>query len=136
MRKSMLFSGVLAAACFIAITVKAEDKKAAKAEAAPTAAAATKSKEVPEFLTFDKSKLGAVKFPHKKHADILGGCAACHEGKMPLFAQKMEGGFKMADMYAGKKCGHCHTGKEMEVGKDKKVVFAAKGACMKCHKKS
>ena len=42
----------------------------------------------------------------------------------------------MADMYAGKSCGACHNGKEMAVGKDKKVVFASKGACTKCHKKA
>jgi len=146
MRKSMLVCGLLAAGCFIAASVKAEDKKEApKAEAAaadakeapkadaakPAADKAADKKETPEFLTFDKAKLGAVKFPHKMHAEKNGGCAACHEGKEPLFKMKKAGGFKMADMYAGKSCGICHTGKE----KDGKVVFAAKGACTKCHKK-
>lgn len=135
MRKSMLFCGVLAVACFIAVSVKAEDKKAAaKVEAAAAAPAADKV-EAPEFISLEKAKLGAVKFPHKKHADMVG-CAACHEGEKPLFAQKTAGGMKMADMYAGKSCGTCHNGKEMAVGKDKKVVFAAKGACTKCHKKA
>ncbi|HAZ07446.1 MAG TPA: hypothetical protein DCZ01_02735 [Elusimicrobia bacterium] len=101
---------------------------------AAAAAAAGDKKEAPEFLAFDKAKLGAVKFPHKAHADKVG-CAACHEGKEPLFVQKLTGGFKMADMYAGKTCGSCHNGKETTVGKDKKIVFAAKGACIKCHKK-
>ncbi len=133
MRKSMLVCGVLAAVCFIAVSVKAEDKKPA-ADAPVVAAAATDKKEAPEFLTFDKAKLGAVKFTHKAHADRVD-CAACHEGKEPLFTQKMTGGLKMADMYAGKSCGACHNGKEMAVGKDKKIVFAAKGGCMKCHKK-
>lgn len=141
MRKSMLLCGVLAAACFVAVSVQAEDKKPeapAATETSPAAVspeAATEKKEAPEFLVFDKAKLGAVKFAHKAHAD-RAGCAACHEGKEPLFAQKLTGGMKMADMYAGKSCGACHNGKEMAVGKDKKVVFAAKGGCMKCHKKA
>lgn len=148
MRKSLLVCSILAGVCLFAVTAKADDKKdAPKAEAsavpaAPAAAAveaaapATDKKEAAEFLAFDKAKLGAVKFQHKVHGEKLGGCAACHEGKEPLFAQKLTGGFKMADMYAGKGCGSCHNGKEMAVGKDKKVVFAAKGSCMKCHKKA
>jgi len=130
MRKSMLVSGVLAVACFVAVSVKAEDKK----EAPKAEAAVAEATEAPEFINLEKAKLGAVKFPHKLHADKLG-CAACHEGDKPLFAQKTAGGMKMADMYAGKSCGHCHNGKEMAVGEAKKVVFAAKGACTKCHKK-
>ena len=151
MRQSLLVFSIFAGACLFVVTAKAEDKKEApKAEAAApvtdttaapvtdtstaTAAAGAK-KEAPEFLVFDKAKLGAVKFPHKVHGDLLG-CAACHEGKEPLFVQKLAGGFKMADMYAGKTCGICHNGKETAVGKEKKAVFAAKGACIKCHKKA
>lgn len=139
MRKYVLVCGLLAAAGFVVVTARAEDKdkkpETAAAAAAPAAATGDK-KEMPEVLTFDKAKLGAVKFPHKKHAEMLGGCAACHEGKEPLFAQKFAGGLKMADMKAGKSCGACHNGKEMVVGKVKKTVFSAGSACMKCHKKS
>lgn len=161
MRQSLLVCSILAGACLFAVTAEAEDKKEApKAEAAAkpataapvtdtttatapvadtttaaSAPAAGEKKEAPEFLAFDKAKLGAVKFPHKAHAD-RAGCAACHEGTEPLFVQKLTGGFKMADMYAGKTCGACHNGKETAVGKDKKIVFAAKGSCVKCHKKA
>ncbi|MBI3565392.1 MAG: hypothetical protein HY079_09375 [Elusimicrobia bacterium] len=133
MRKALMVCGLIAAGCFVVATAKAQDKKA---EAAPAAAAAGDKKEAPEFITFDKAKLGAVKFPHKAHADMLGGCAACHEGKEPLFAQKTTGGMKMADMKAGKGCGSCHNGKEMQVGKEKKVVFTSAAKCTTCHKKS
>lgn len=133
MRKALLVCGLVAAACFIVGKAKADDKKA---DAAPAAAAAGDKKEAPEFITFDKAKLGAVKFPHKKHAEMLGGCAECHEGKEPLFGQKTVGGLKMADMKAGKSCGACHNGKEREVGKEKKVVFSSSAKCTNCHKKS
>lgn len=150
MRKSMLVCTILAGACWLTVSAKADDKGKESPEAAEKSAAsapvavaapapaetpAGDKKEAPELIAFDKAKLGVVQFTHKLHAEKLGGCAACHEGKEPLFAQKMAGGFKMADMYAGKGCGSCHNGKEMPVGKEKKVVFAAKGACMKCHKK-
>ena len=35
-----------------------------------------------------------------------------------------------------KKMSFALNGKEMAVGKDKKIVFAAKGGCTKCHKKA
>jgi c(7)-type cytochrome triheme protein len=91
--------------------------------------------EASEFLEFAKTgAMAHVKFPHKAHAEKLKGCAACHEGKAPLFAREFDGakGLKMADIYKGGACGACHDGKK-EV--DGKKVFAAKMACMKCHKK-
>ncbi|MDP3541552.1 MAG: cytochrome c3 family protein [Elusimicrobiota bacterium] len=104
----------------------AKEKKApAKAEAAGDA------KEAPEFINYDKAKLGPVNFQHKVHADLVGDCDSCHGGKEPLFAQKKTE-LKMADMYAGKTCGACHDGKKKH---GDKVIFAAKGACVKCHKK-
>lgn len=123
--------GALAAAFAFTGTAKAEDKKeAANAEA--KAETKGEAKEAPEFINFDKAKMGAVKFPHKVHAETLGNCDACHGGKEPLFAQKKSEGLKMKDMYEGKSCGHCHDGKFKH---GDKVVFAAKGGCMKCHKK-
>lgn len=90
--------------------------------------------EAPETIVFDKAKLGKVTFNHKVHAEINGGCAACHEGKEPLFKQeRSKTELKMKDMYEGKSCGACHDGKK--ANKDGKPVFAAKGGCMKCHKK-
>lgn len=137
MRNALMVCGVIAAGCFVVATAAAQDKAA---EAAPAAAAAGEKKEAPEFLVFDKVegkvKVAPVKFEHKKHGEMLGGCAACHEGKEPLFAQKHVGGMKMADMKAGKGCGACHNGKEMQVGKETKVVFAAGTKCVACHKKS
>lgn len=112
---------------------KAEKKETAeKGEKAE--AKATDEKEAPEFIKLDKTgKMAPVNFPHKKHAEALGGCKDCHEGEKPLFNQKRSGeGLKMKDMYAGETCGKCHDGK-MKV-KDK-AVFAAKTGCMKCHKK-
>jgi c(7)-type cytochrome triheme protein len=127
--------GALAAAFVYAGSAKAEDKKeSAKVEAKAEAKAEAKgeAKEAPEVINFDKAKMGNVAFPHKKHAEMLGNCDACHAGKEPLFAKEKTEGMKMADMYAGKGCGHCHDGKFKQ---GDKVVFAAKGGCMKCHKK-
>lgn len=109
-----------------AVSAKAEDKKEpAKAEAKADA------KEAPEFINFDKAKMGAVKFPHKVHAEKAGSCDVCHGGETPVF-NKEKTELKMKDMYDGKSCGTCHDGKK-KIGD--KVVFAAKGACAKCHKK-
>lgn len=144
MRKILSLTVVtLAVACFLAKPAPAGDKakdegKAAAAEAkadakdAKTEAPAAKEGEAPETILFDKTaKMAPVKFPHKAHAEKIGDCKACHEGEKPLFAQKKsEEGMKMADMYAGKGCGTCHDGK-----KEKGKAFAAKGGCMKCHKK-
>ena len=116
-----IVSGALAAAFVCAGSAKADD-----------AADKKEAKEAPEFIVFDKAKLGPVKFPHKVHAETLGTCDVCHGGKEPLFAQKKSEGMKMADMYAGKDCGFCHDGKKKH---GDKVIFAAKGGCMKCHKK-
>ncbi|MBI4060941.1 MAG: hypothetical protein HY403_05865 [Elusimicrobia bacterium] len=107
--------GLLAAALGCTASARAED-----------------AKEAPESIVFDKAKLGPVKFPHKKHVETIGACDNCHGGKEPLFAQKKSEGMKMADMYAGKGCGYCHDGKKKQ---GDKVIFAAKGGCMKCHKK-
>ena len=96
---------------------------ATAAEAAPAADA----KNGPETILFDKTaKMAPVKFPHRKH-QAKADCKTCHEGEPALFQQKKsEVGLKMSDMYAGKNCGSCHDGKK---------TFAAKGGCMKCHKK-
>ncbi|MBI2387218.1 MAG: hypothetical protein HYV14_14595 [Elusimicrobia bacterium] len=125
-----MICGALAAAFAYAGTAKAEDKKAPAAEA--KVEAKDDAKEAPEFINYDKAKMGAVKFQHKAHADMLGSCDACHGGKEPLFAQKKSDELKMKDMYEGKTCGKCHDGKFKH---GDKVVFAAKGSCMKCHKK-
>ncbi|MDD5304027.1 MAG: cytochrome c3 family protein [Elusimicrobia bacterium] len=139
MRKSwslFVVVGALAAAFIFAGSAKAdgdkEKKEPAKVEAKAEAKAEGEAKEAPEFINFDKAKMGNVKFPHKKHAEMVGNCDTCHAGKEPLFAKEKTEGMKMADMYAGKTCGHCHDGK-MKVGE--KVVFEAKKSCMKCHKK-
>ncbi len=121
---------VISGVMFVASSAMAEDAKEKK-EPSKTEASA-EAKEAPEFLVYDKAKLGPVKFQHKVHADMLGDCDACHGGKEPLFAQKQSEALKMADMYAGKTCGACHDGKKKH---GDKVIFAAKGACMKCHKK-
>ncbi len=109
----------------------AAEEKAKTPEAAPAAAAAeaapADAKNGPEIIVFDKTaKMAPVKFPHAKH-QAKADCKTCHEGEPALFQQKKsEVGMKMADMYAGKGCGSCHDGKK---------TFAAKGGCMKCHKK-
>lgn len=120
-----VISGVL----LVAGSAVAEDAKEKKDPA--KAEAATGAKEAPEFLNYDKAKLGPVKFQHKVHADLAGDCDSCHGGKEPLFA-KEKTVLKMADMYAGKSCGACHDGKKKH---GEKVIFASKGACVKCHKK-
>lgn len=121
-----IISGVL----FVAGSAMADDAKEKKVPA--KAEASADAKEAPEFINYDKAKLGPVNFQHKVHADMVGNCDACHGGKEPLFAQKKSEGLKMADMYAGKTCGSCHDGKKKQ---GDKVIFAAKGACVKCHKK-
>ncbi|MCM2304559.1 MAG: hypothetical protein NDJ72_07635 [Elusimicrobia bacterium] len=119
--------GALAAAYIYAQPARAEDKKEA-----PKAEAKADAKEAPEFIDYDKAKNGNVKFPHKAHADMLGKCDDCHGGDKPLFAKQKTEGMKMKDMYEGKGCGACHDGKKKQ---GDKVIFAAKGGCMKCHKK-
>lgn len=112
---------------------KMEEKPAVTAEKKEAVAIKTDASEAPEFLLFDKTaKMAPVKFPHKLHGEkVEGGCATCHEGKEPIFAQKKSAeGRKMADIYAGKACGACHDGKNAN-----KKAFAAKSGCMKCHKK-
>jgi len=131
-----IITGALAAAFVFAGSAKAEDAKKKEEPAKVEAKAEAKGdakKEVPEVINFDKAKMGNVAFPHKKHAEMLEGkCDTCHGGKEPLFPKEKTEGLKMADMYAGKACGQCHDGK-FKMGD--KVVFAAKGGCMKCHKK-
>ncbi|MBI4368805.1 MAG: c-type cytochrome [Elusimicrobia bacterium] len=113
-----------------AVDSKAESSK----DTAPGAPSQQTPEQPPEFILLDKTaKMAPVKFPHKKHADELGGCRSCHEGEKPLFERKRsQEGIKMADIYAGKTCGVCHNGKGH--GEHKKV-FAAKVSCPKCHKK-
>lgn len=128
-----VISGALAAAFIFAGSAKADDAKEKKEPAAAEAKADAKgdAKEAPEFINFEKAKLGPVKFPHKVHADTAGSCDTCHGGETPLFPkEKTE--LKMAEMYTGKSCGFCHDGKKKQ---GDKVIFAAKGACTKCHKK-
>ena len=147
--KTMLMAA--AALLVLAAAGRADGAAAKKDEAKPAAeqkdavpakkeaAAADKKEgakpEAPEFIMFEKTKaMAPVKFPHKLHAEKAGGCAACHEGKEPIFKQEKPGeGLKMADIYAGKACGACHDGKKLVGGK---TVFAAKTGCMKCHKKA
>jgi c(7)-type cytochrome triheme protein len=128
--------GALAATFIFAGSAKADGDKEKKGEAKVEAKAEAKAegdaKEAPEFINYDKAKMGKVAFPHKVHAETLGTCDACHGGKEPLFAQKKTEGMKMADMYAGKGCGFCHDGKKKQ---GEKVIFEAKKGCMKCHKK-
>jgi len=108
-----------------------------KAKAAATAPAAPQAApKAPEFIKLDKvAKMPPVNFPHAKHGKMFP-CEKCHAAKDPLFAQKhSETGMKMADMYAGKACGSCHDGKtNFGEGDKKKLIFAAKTSCMKCHK--
>ncbi len=104
---------LLGVACLMAGSVRADD-----------------SARPPETLLFKKTgALAPVSFPHAAHAK-RNACKDCHEGDSPIFPQKFsdETGMKMADMYSGKSCGACHNGA-------KEKAFAAKGACMKCHKK-
>ena len=101
-------------------------KKAEAAEKKDGAALPSGEKEAPEFIVFDKAKMGPVKFPHKVHGEMAGKCEVCHGGEAPLFPQKKTEGMLMKDMYAGKSCGACHDGKK---------AFKAMGGCPKCHKK-
>lgn len=113
-----VITGALAGAFAFAGSALADDKK-------------EEAKEPPEIINFDKAKNGNVAFPHKVHAEKAGKCDVCHGGETPLFPkEKTE--LKMKDMYEGKSCGHCHDGKKKV---EDKVIFAAKGACTKCHKK-
>lgn len=120
-RQSALYGALLISICLARPVAAAEPK----APEAPPAAG--QDAKPPETIPLNKTaKLAPVKFAHAKHAEKLG-CKACHEGEPALFEQKAAGaGMKMADMYAGKACGACHDGKK---------AFAAKGGCMKCHKK-
>lgn len=127
--------GALAATFVFAGSAKAEDAKKKEEPAKVEAKAELKTdiKDAPEVINFDKSKMGNVAFPHKKHAEMMDGkCDTCHGGEKPLFPQKKTEGIKMADMYAGKDCGFCHDGKKKH---GEKVIFEAKKTCMKCHKK-
>jgi hypothetical protein len=75
----------------------------------------------PETITIDNPGLHAadkyqgVQFAHKKHADAVKDCKACHH--------TLKEGEKV------KKCGECHT-------KDSKVIAknAFHGNCRKCHR--
>jgi c(7)-type cytochrome triheme protein len=128
---------VMGVVSFAAVAVWAAD--ASKDSAAPAAAAAPAAPDAntpPESLTFKKTgAMAPVKFPHAAHVKNYA-CKDCHEGDKPLFPKKFddETGIKMADMYKGDSCGHCHDGKTT-FGADKKAIFAAKTSCMKCHKK-
>ncbi len=81
---------------------------------------------VPSGMTveFSGKPMGKVVFSGKIHADHGFKCKDCHPAifKMKKGADKIT----MADIYAGKYCGHCHNGKK---------AFNPKGNCMKCHQK-
>lgn len=146
-------AGFVVFGCFLARGVSANDekakgdKKAAVSEEKKEAAGQKKEApaekkegaeapkgEISEAIVFDKAKLGKVTFNHKVHSEIAGGCVACHGGKEPLFKQeRSKDVLKMKEMYEGKSCGACHDGKKPN--KAGKPIFAARGACMKCHKK-
>jgi opacity protein-like surface antigen len=66
-----------------------------------------------------KASMGAVKFDHKKHQDLVKDCKVCHE-KGP---GKIEGFGK--DYAHGKGCKGCHETKKQGPTK-----------CPDCHKKS
>lgn len=147
MRKTLaLLCGVLFLGGLLAQGVRAGDDKGKKDDTAAMAAEKSEKKEMkaeakegsdeaPEIINYDKAKMGKVAFPHKKHAEMVGGCATCHEGEKPIFKQE-KSELKMADMYKGESCGACHDGKKTFKKDDKDiVVFASKGGCMKCHKK-
>ncbi|MBI5240955.1 MAG: hypothetical protein HY926_10825 [Elusimicrobia bacterium] len=130
----LVLCSVLAAGCFLAKLAVAGDAPKAEEKKAVAAAPAKEGEvKAPEFIKLEKvGKLAVVNFPHAAHAKTFS-CKDCHEGKTPLFAQKVSGeGMKMADMKAGKGCGSCHDGKKT-FGDDKKKIFAST-MCMKCHK--
>ncbi len=92
-----------------------------------------------DVLTFTKvGSMAPVPFPHKVHHELVKqNCDVCHGGATPLFAKKFEDvGWKMADLKAGKLCGACHDGQVHEGLNGGNAIFAAKGSCMKCHKKA
>ncbi len=128
---------VLGVVTFAAAAVWAADASKDSAAPAPMAAPATPDANTPpESFTFKKTgAMAPVKFPHAAHIKNYANCTPCHDGDKGVFAKKFDDtGFKMADMYKGEACGHCHDGKTT-FGADKKVIFNAKTSCMKCHKK-
>jgi c(7)-type cytochrome triheme protein len=73
-----------------------------------------------------ENKKGKVIFSHKTHTETNKlACKDCH----PKIFPKMKAGanlIKMAELYKGKYCAVCHTGKA-------KQAFAV-SSCAKCHK--
>ena len=77
-------------------------------------------------LSYEGKGMGQVTFSGEVHAKAGFACNKCHNADM--FAKMKHGAatFKMADIYAGKYCGACHSGK---------LAFAPAGNCARCHKK-
>jgi hypothetical protein len=69
-----------------------------------------------DVVVYDKAKNGVVTFNHKAHADKLGDCAKCHEGKPAKIAINK-------DAAHGASCKDCHT------------KMNAPTKCADCHKK-
>ncbi|MBF0501287.1 MAG: hypothetical protein HQM09_14200 [Candidatus Riflebacteria bacterium] len=69
---------------------------------------------------------GPVDFSHTAHVDSFKKtCNECHSNNNPFPMQYSVGNFTMADMYTGKSCGKCHTGK---VGEGFSLTM-----CNRCH---
>ena len=69
-----------------------------------------------------KTSNGTVVFKGDDHAGKGLKCSECHTKIFPY----KKGEMKMAEIYAGKKCGECHNGKR---------AFKPAGNCAKCHSK-
>ncbi len=77
-------------------------------------------------LTFEGKGMGQVTFSGDVHANAGLACNKCHNADMFAMMKHGAAKFKMADIYAGKYCGVCHSGK---------LAFAPAGNCTRCHKR-
>ena len=74
-------------------------------------------------ISYSVKKAKGVTFSHDFHVQELGlACQKCHPS---IYVTKgKDKPVTMTQMYDGKSCGACHTGKE---------AFTLKGNCSKCH---
>jgi c(7)-type cytochrome triheme protein len=79
-------------------------------------------------MEFAGGPMGKVTFDAKVHADKGLKCADCHTSPKLFAMKKGTDKLTMAEMNAGKFCGHCHDGK-------KAFSVQAPETCVKCHKK-